>query len=94
MRSCLTVLMKHVKEHNLLLKDVRHFVLWPTVEASAKYGVEKVLFLLALSRAPYNVPAHAGSLCDKTAVLGAAIKNPAGIGYVPIWKSVIPIMFL
>jgi hypothetical protein len=66
--------MKHVTEHSLLLKDARHFVPWPTVEASAKYGAGNVLFRLSLSRVPYNVPAHAGFLCDKTAVLGAAIK--------------------
>jgi hypothetical protein len=78
----------------VFLKDARHFVPWPTVEASAKYGSGKVLFLLSLSRAQYNIPAHAGFLCDKTAVLGSAIKNPADIRYVPIWKSVIPITFL
>jgi len=44
--------MKHVKEHDLLLKDARHFVTWPTVETSDKYAAGQVLFLLTLSRAP------------------------------------------
>ena len=61
---------------------------------TVQYAAGQVLFLLLLYRAPQNVRAHTGFLCDKTAVLGAAIQNAALIGYVLIWKSVMHIIFL